>query len=287
MSEKNQSSNQNSAHSQTREFKQAARDEALSAAEKGLEAAREALAAAEKKLAEVQQNCKAAENEQNDARPCDRQEGAGRETAQVPSSQVPSPQAGTHEQPAAQAEGTSQEVLGNQAGQQQPCGAAQAQSAQTQNTQAPNAQTPSSAGASATAPQNSQPFQNQSYWQQEGAAQNQGYGYNQTTQGWYQYQYQSQPVQPHYAAPYASPKDHVAAGLLAIFLGAFGIHKFYLGYNTQGFIMLAISILAGIFTIGLAAGVVWVIAVIEGVLYLTRSQSDFERIYVYGKREWF
>ena len=50
--------------------------------------------------------------------------------------------------------------------------------------------------------------------------------------------------------------------------------------------MLAISILAGIFTVGLAAGVIWVIAIIEGVLYLTKTQSEFERIYVYGKREW-
>ena len=44
--------------------------------------------------------------------------------------------------------------------------------------------------------------------------------------------------QPYYQQPYSQPmvttKDHVAAGLLAIFLGAFGIHKFYLGYNTAG-----------------------------------------------------
>ena len=51
--------------------------------------------------------------------------------------------------------------------------------------------------------------------------------------------------------------------------------------------MLAISILAGLFTIGLAVGVIWVIAVVEGILYLTKSQSEFERVYVYGKREWF
>lgn len=110
------------------------------------------------------------------------------------------------------------------------------------------------------------------------------------SQGWTatnQNQQYQPPVSPHYSAPYASPKDHVAAGLLAIFLGAFGVHKFYLGYNTQGFIMLAISILAGLFTIGLAVGVIWVIAVVEGILYLTKSQSEFERVYVYGKREWF
>ena len=33
------------------------------------------------------------------------------------------------------------------------------------------------------------------------------------------------PVQPHYDAPGVS-RDHVAAALLAIFLGCFGVHKF-------------------------------------------------------------
>ena len=50
-------------------------------------------------------------------------------------------------------------------------------------------------------------------------------------------------------------KDHIAAGLLAIFLGVFGIHKFYLGYNQTAFIMLTVSIVGGIFTMGLAAAV--------------------------------
>lgn len=93
-------------------------------------------------------------------------------------------------------------------------------------------------------------------------------------------------VQPHYAVPTGS-KDHVAAGLLAIFFGGLGIHKFYLGYNTQGFIMLAISILGGLFSFGLASGIVWLIAIIEGIIYFTKSQSEFEQIYVFQKREWF
>ena len=157
--------------------------------------------------------------------------------------------------------------------------------AEVQGTQAPQSAQGSQQGQ--TNAQASQPFQGQPN-QQQADAQSQTNGQYQTAQNQgYQYQYQYQPVQPHYSAPYASQKDHVAAGLLAIFLGAFGVHKFYLGYNTQGFIMLAISILAGIFTIGLAAGVIWVIAIIEGVLYLTKTQSEFERIYVYGKREWF
>ncbi len=97
--------------------------------------------------------------------------------------------------------------------------------------------------------------------------------------------------QPYYQQPYAQPmvttKDHVAAGLLAIFLGAFGIHKFYLGYNTAGFIMLAVTIIGGVFTFDARGGVMWVIGVIEGILYLTKSQSEFEQTYVVNKREWF
>lgn len=98
------------------------------------------------------------------------------------------------------------------------------------------------------------------------------------SQGAYQGQYQQ--------GGFAS-KDHVAAGLLAIFLGVFGVHKFYLGYNTAGFILLGVTILGGIFTFGIAASVVWLIGLIEGVIYLTKSQAEFNQIYVYGKRDWF
>ena len=85
----------------------------------------------------------------------------------------------------------------------------------------------------------------------------------------------------------SSTKDHVAAGLLAIFIGALGIRKFYLGYNSTAFIMLAVTVLGGLLTFGLASTAMAVIAVIEGIIYLTKSQADFEHIYVLNKREWF
>ena len=90
-----------------------------------------------------------------------------------------------------------------------------------------------------------------------------------------------------YAAEALRAKDHVSAGLLAIFLGMFGVHKFYLGCNSAGFIMLAVSIIGGILTLGLAAAVIEVIAVIEGVIYLTKSQTEFDRAYVLNQRDWF
>ncbi|MEN9767859.1 TM2 domain-containing protein [Vulcanococcus sp.] len=75
----------------------------------------------------------------------------------------------------------------------------------------------------------------------------------------------------------------LAAGLLAIFLGYLGIHKFILGYNTAGLIML----LATVLTCGLAGFVMGVIGVIEGILYLTKTPAEFESIYMQGRKEWF
>ena len=95
------------------------------------------------------------------------------------------------------------------------------------------------------------------------------------------------PPSYHYAKRSVKQKDHVAAGLLAILLGTFGVHKFYLGYNQAGFIMLAVSVLGSLITFGLAAAVIQVISLVEGIIYLAKSQTEFDRLYVYGKREWF
>lgn len=97
----------------------------------------------------------------------------------------------------------------------------------------------------------------------------------------------AQQYQQPYVAPTVGEKDHVAAGLLAIFLGWLGVHKFYLGYNTSGFIMLGVSVLGGIITLSVAVWAIWVIAIVEGVFYLTKSQTEFEQMYVLNKREWF
>lgn len=117
------------------------------------------------------------------------------------------------------------------------------------------------------------------------------YAYQQQTYQQPGQQPYQQPQQPYYQQPYGQPvvssKDHVAAGLLAIFLGTLGVHKFYLGYNTSGFIMLAVTILGSLLTFGLAGAVIAVISIIEGILYLTKSQSEFEQAYVFNKREWF
>ena len=82
-------------------------------------------------------------------------------------------------------------------------------------------------------------------------------------------------------------KSHIVAGLLAIFLGCFVIHKFYLGYNSTGIIMLAVTVVGSIFSLGLAGMVMGVIALIEGIIYLAMGQVSFDRAYVQNKKEWF
>lgn len=85
----------------------------------------------------------------------------------------------------------------------------------------------------------------------------------------------------------ASDKNKIAAGLLAIFLGALGIHKFYLGYNKEGIIMLVVTLVGGLVTCGVASFVMSIIALIEGIIYLTKNDQDFTATYVLGEKGWF
>ena len=78
-------------------------------------------------------------------------------------------------------------------------------------------------------------------------------------------------------------KEKIVAGLLAILIGTLGIHKFYLGYTKSGIIMLLVSLL----TFGVGAPVMAVISLIEGILYLTKSDAEFYQTYVQNKKEWF
>ncbi|WP_425146948.1 TM2 domain-containing protein [Deinococcus sp.] len=95
------------------------------------------------------------------------------------------------------------------------------------------------------------------------------------------------------------------AGLLGIFLGSLGIHKFYLGISTPGVVVLAINIggwiiatLLTAISLGilglvlvplmfLVSSVLGIIGLIEGILYLTKTDPDFQRDYVIGKKPWF
>lgn len=75
----------------------------------------------------------------------------------------------------------------------------------------------------------------------------------------------------------------IAAGVCGILLGSFGVHKFILGMTTPGIIMLLVTVL----TCGIAGTVMHVIGVIEGIVYLTKSDEDFYQTYGVEKKEWF
>jgi len=78
-------------------------------------------------------------------------------------------------------------------------------------------------------------------------------------------------------------KNRVTAALLAIFLGGIGAHEFYLGHSTSGLIRLAIGIVGLVILIPAAS----IIGLIEGIIYLTKSDEEFQRVYVAGGKEWF
>ena len=75
----------------------------------------------------------------------------------------------------------------------------------------------------------------------------------------------------------------ILAGILAIVVGSLGVHKFILGYTTEGVIMLLVTVL----TCGIAGIVMSVVGIVEGIMYLTKSDEEFVRTYIYGRRGWF
>ncbi len=95
------------------------------------------------------------------------------------------------------------------------------------------------------------------------------------------------PVPPTVTATVVGDKNKVAAGILGILVGSLGIHKFYLGYTSQGLIMLLVTILGSIITFGIAAGVMAIIGLVEGIIYLTMSDERFNEVYVVGRKGWF
>ena len=85
----------------------------------------------------------------------------------------------------------------------------------------------------------------------------------------------------------AGANKKMAAGLCGILLGGFGVHKFILGYQTEGIIMLAVWLVGLFLTCGIASAAVSVVGIIEGVMYLTKSDEEFVRTYIQNKKGWF
>src|SRR6266478_156634 len=94
-----------------------------------------------------------------------------------------------------------------------------------------------------------------------------------------------QPPSPTYGGPpvqdwkqMGADKKHVA-GLCGNLVGSLGIHKIILGYTIEGIIHIVITLVT--------CGIGGVVVLIEGIIYLTKSDEDFVRTYIQTKRGWF
>jgi TM2 domain-containing membrane protein YozV len=80
--------------------------------------------------------------------------------------------------------------------------------------------------------------------------------------------------------PQFKPENkRVIAGITGILLGGLGVHKFILGYTNEGIIQIVISICT--------CGVGSVIGLIEGIIYLTKTDEEFYHMYQVNKKGWF
>ena len=78
----------------------------------------------------------------------------------------------------------------------------------------------------------------------------------------------------------------IVAGICGILFGSFGIHKFILGYPTEGVIMLLVSVFGGSMTCWGTTGVMGLIGLIEGIIYLTKSDEEFVDTYLTNRKDW-
>ena len=86
-------------------------------------------------------------------------------------------------------------------------------------------------------------------------------------------------------------KNKLIAALLALFLGPLGIHKFYLGQKSPGFALLAatiIGVLLSLVAIGFVVlPVVYIVCFIEAIIYISKTDAEFQTVYVEEGKSWF
>ena len=99
---------------------------------------------------------------------------------------------------------------------------------------------------------------------------------------------ENQPYDPNYRS-----EKKLAAGILAILLGSLGIHKFYLGYTKEGIILLLSTLIIlpvlTLFTCGFASAfypVVFIVPIVEGIIYLTMKDEQFDNTYIRNQKPW-
>ena len=87
--------------------------------------------------------------------------------------------------------------------------------------------------------------------------------------------------------PVTINSNRLAAGLCGILLGGLGVHKFVLGMPATGIVMLLLTVVGGMLTCGATAGVMTVIGLVEGIIYLAKSDPEFYELYMLRKKRWF
>ena len=76
-----------------------------------------------------------------------------------------------------------------------------------------------------------------------------------------------------------SENKKMLAGILALLIGSLGIHKFILGYTQEGVLQIVITFVT--------CGIGGIIPLIEGIIYLTKSDEEFYQTYQVNKKGWF
>jgi TM2 domain-containing membrane protein YozV len=94
------------------------------------------------------------------------------------------------------------------------------------------------------------------------------------------------PIQQVQGAQIPGADKKLLAGILGIVLGGLGVHKFILGYTTEGIIMV-VTYFVGLFLCGIPSMVVAIIGIVEGITYLTKSDEEFVQTYIRNKKAWF
>ena len=77
----------------------------------------------------------------------------------------------------------------------------------------------------------------------------------------------------------AGADKKVLSGVLGILLGGFGVHRFVLGDTKGGIIRIVITLV----TCGFGS----ILGLVEGIIYLTKSDEEFVQTYIVQKKPWF
>jgi TM2 domain-containing membrane protein YozV len=82
-------------------------------------------------------------------------------------------------------------------------------------------------------------------------------------------------------APHTATQENkkLICGLLGILLGGLGIHRFMLGDTKGGIIRIVITVVT--------CGAGSIIGLIEGIIYLTKSDQEFYQTYQVEQKAWF